>query len=252
MKLLVGSIQRLCIHDGPGIRTTVFLKGCQLRCPWCGNPENMERSILVSQSDPARTWGSWMEGEELLDECMKDASFYGKNGGVTFSGGEPLLWGRELVPLVTQLRSRGVSSCVETSLFAPSEHVEATVSLLGSIFVDVKILDATSCRQVLGGHLDVFLRNLSLVEASGIPITYRFPLAKGYSFVPRNQYLIKEFMKARPDGSFEVFRCHNLAAGKYNDLGIPIHRLDPIDENEYRSFLESLRGAGIHLTELTL
>jgi pyruvate formate lyase activating enzyme len=193
-----------------------------------------------------------MEENELLDECLKDAPFYGKNGGVTFSGGEPLLWTRELEPLILQLHHLGISYCAETSLFVPTELVKAAIPLLDSFFVDVKILDAQACRLMLGGDLDLFQRNLSLLESAGTAVTYRFPLAKGYSFTPENRLQLLNFMRARPDATVEVFRCHDLAASKYEELGIPVLPPDPIPEDEYESFLTDLHTFGIHPAELTL
>jgi len=252
VKLLVGDIQRFCIHDGPGIRTTVFLKGCELRCPWCANPENRERSIQTSVLHPSTTYGRWMEAEDILEECLKDLPFYGHNGGVTFSGGEPLLWARELEPLLSELRRRGVGTCIETSLFAPTECVRTALPLLDALFVDVKVLDDTRCREILGGDLALYFRNLSLVESSTLPVTFRFPLAKGLSFEEGNLSLLRAFMASRSSSGFEVFRCHDLASGKYGDLGLSPPHSDPVLDSEYRSFLASLRAAGIKFTELTI
>lgn len=254
MKLLVGNIQRYCIHDGPGIRTTVFLKGCQLHCPWCANPENGERRIQTSVQRPKKVYGRWMEDEELIEECLKDEPFYGSNGGVTFSGGEPLLWAQELLPILFELRQRNISTCVETSLFAPTEGIRTALALFDSLFVDVKVLDNERCKEILGGDLALFSRNLLLVESefSSLPMTFRFPLANGLSFENGNLALLQEFMEKRSTSRFEIFCCHDLASRKYEDLGLPPVHSNRVPEFEYRSFLSRLRSAGIQFTELTL
>ena len=91
-KILITNIQRMCFHDGPGIRTTVFLKGCNLHCPWCANPENISALPQAYERDGRKgLYGKEFSEEELLKEVLKDRRFYEDGGGVTFSGGEPLL-----------------------------------------------------------------------------------------------------------------------------------------------------------------
>ena len=97
-KILISNIQRFSLQDGPGIRTTLFLKGCNLRCPWCANPENLENNIKkIVKDNREYIFGYYMEVEKLKEELIKDKSYYElNNGGVTFSGGEPLLQFKKL------------------------------------------------------------------------------------------------------------------------------------------------------------
>ena len=133
MKVLVSNIQRLSLHDGPGIRTTVFFKGCSLHCPWCANPENininsenyfikekclttcLKTSICNHKGNveclygAVGIWGKHYSEEEILKEIKKDKGFYKKDGGVTFSGGEPLLQAKGLVPLLCRLKKEKIN-----------------------------------------------------------------------------------------------------------------------------------------------
>ena len=105
-EILISNIQRFSLHDGPGIRTTVFLKGCTLKCPWCANPENILYKSEAYQTENGRAgvYGQWTTSDELYGEVMKDAVFYAQGGGVTYSGGEPLMQARPLLPLMEKLK----------------------------------------------------------------------------------------------------------------------------------------------------
>jgi pyruvate formate lyase activating enzyme len=251
VKLLVGNIQRFCIHDGPGIRTAVFLKGCSIHCPWCANPENMEQNIQMSCLDGVTTYGRWIEHEEIFKECLKDSDFYGTEGGVTFSGGEPLLWAEKMIPLIDLLRSAHISLCVETSLFVPTDMLCRILFSLNHLIIDVKILDSIRCQDILGGNLDLFYQNLKTVEDSGVETTFRIPLIQGFTFTEDNLVALRCFMTDRMDAHFEIFKCHRLAEEKYAHLGLPPPPATHIDESRYKEFLADLQNRGIKIKELT-
>ncbi len=129
-KIRYTRIQRFCLHDGPGIRTTVFLFGCGLRCPWCCNPENLieSKAFPVLEANP----------EELAEELLRDQAYFGEDGGVTFSGGEPLLQAEALVPVWNRLHENGVHLAIETSLFADSASIELACKHADLLIVDFK------------------------------------------------------------------------------------------------------------------
>lgn len=126
--MLITNIQRFSLHDGPGIRTTVFMKGCSLRCPWCSNPENLnpypEKYIKKGING---IYGREYTCDEVYDEIIKDKAFYGSDGGVTFSGGEALLQVDSILPLVRRLREQKITTAVETCLFVPSEKLKEII-----------------------------------------------------------------------------------------------------------------------------
>ena len=140
MSILITNIQRFSLHDGPGIRTTVFTKGCTLHCPWCSNPENLTPAIqnYVKKDkdghvEETGTYGKWYSPEKLYDEIVKDKIFYGDietdssldfealPGGVTFSGGECLAQIKELEPVLKRLNEEHIHTAVESCLFVPDE-----------------------------------------------------------------------------------------------------------------------------------
>ena len=126
--MIITNIQRFSLHDGPGIRTTVFLKGCSIRCPWCSNPENMNHQIEIYVKDGKEGfYGKEYSVDEVLKEVLKDKIFYEDNGGVTFSGGEALLYAKELLPLMQQIKQNNISIAVESSFFVPSSYLEMVI-----------------------------------------------------------------------------------------------------------------------------
>ena len=157
MAVRITNIQHFSLDDGPGIRTTVFLKGCNLTCPWCCNPENISSEIeSYSHNNQKESFGYDITLEELEKEILKDEVFYSENdGGVTFSGGEPLLQIKELEPLLKSLRSKNINICFETALSVPSELLEMAIEYIDEIFIDVKILDKNDAKNVLNLDLDL-------------------------------------------------------------------------------------------------
>lgn len=140
--MLITNIQRFSLHDGPGIRTTVFLKGCSIKCPWCSNPENIKNYPEVYYKDGVKgIYGKEFSLDEIYAEIVKDRVFYEDNGGVTFSGGESLLYVDELLPLMNKLKKENITIAVETCLFVPRQKLEKVIPYIDFFYVDMKILD---------------------------------------------------------------------------------------------------------------
>ena len=127
-------IKRFAVHDGPGIRTTVFLKGCPLRCWWCHNPESqamepitveIERKVNGKRLKATKTYGEILETMDLMEILLRDRHFYEESdGGITFSGGEPLIQTEALAELLLECKKNGLHTTVDTSGFAPKEQFE--------------------------------------------------------------------------------------------------------------------------------
>ena len=238
-RILITNIQRFSLHDGPGIRTTVFLKGCNLRCPWCCNPENIENKIQAyTHYDIKGEYGKWIDAKSLYDELIKDRSFYfGKvnvknyhitdnqmleslPGGVTFSGGEPLLQMKQLHSVCDRLRNNNIHIAMETSLFATRRLVELAIEFVDLLYIDIKILDEIICRKVLKGDLHLFFDNIDLVMKSQNPVVFRVPLIYGYTYNKENCSLIGDFL-SKVSGNvikIELLKGHNLGLQKYRSM----------------------------------
>ncbi|RHQ95687.1 radical SAM protein [Ruminococcus sp. AF21-3] len=243
--ILLTNIQRFSLHDGPGIRTTVFLKGCSIYCPWCSNPENLlhreQRYIKKDKSGKVEeegTYGKWYSPDELYAEVIKDKAFYGAcespssdgvtvldflPGGVTFSGGECMLQMKPLKPLLERLNAEHIHTAVETSLFTSPAQLAIAISHIDLFYVDIKILDPELCSSVLGGKIDLYRKNLMTLLASGKPVVFRLPVIGGYTDGTANRRaviaLIKEQVQRCPNIlKVEILKEHNLGTNKYQSL----------------------------------
>ena len=264
--ILVSNIQHFSLHDGPGIRTTVFLMGCELRCPWCANPENLEarprlefdHTRCVASKGRCFLWndcpiltgddipweiiqdnvskcaagaihlrGRWFDPQKLLSEILRDET-YMRNGGVTFSGGEPLLQINGLLPVLEQLRKRRIAICFETSLCVSGTLLESAMPYMDQVYVDVKLADEGRMRDVVGGDYIRYRDNLRHLAMDKDNIIMRFPVVPGMTDGSDNIEKVGSLLAPLGIKRMELFSVHNLAEGKYKALGLPFHHFDTV------------------------
>lgn len=263
-EILLTNIQRFCLHDGPGIRTTVFLKGCSLRCPWCCNPENLS-SVPQSfvKDGAAGVYGRYITPAELLKEVLKDRVFYEGEindwkitraddiyrlpGGVTFSGGECLLQMDKLVPVCCALHEQGVHIAVETCLFVPSKQLRLAIQHIDFFYVDVKILDPVRCEEVEKGNLDQFLSNFEMLMNTGIPVAIRIPVIGGYTDDDMNRKTVKELLEKYKGNilKIELIAEHSLGESKYRSLDMPAPAYVGVSNQLMEQYKDELIEIGI-------
>ena len=240
-ELLITNIQRFSLHDGPGIRTTVFLKGCGVRCPWCCNPENLESRVQPYVKDGHNgTYGRFYTTSELIDEIMRDAAFYRGSlprgewrisdanqldalpGGVTFSGGEALLQAETLAPVMQELGERGLHVAMETCLFVPRPRLDVVAELVNLFYVDLKVPNQQRCAELLGGDADLHRQNLDSLLRAGVPVVVRVPVIGGFTDSEANRAQVLEFLSDRASRilKVELIKGHNLGEPKYRSLGL--------------------------------
>ena len=245
-KLLVTNIQRMCFHDGPGIRTTVFLKGCSIRCPWCSNPENLYFGLEPYEIDGLRgVYGTYYSPQNLVNEILKDVIFWGEEGGVTFSGGEALMQTRVLQEVLYLLKKEKVHIAVETALFVPLDNLKRVISYIDYFIVDVKILNPKSALSILGGNITVYKKNVEYLYQSGKLKLFRVPCCREYTFSKENQQLLMEFVKSYSDIPIQIFAVHNLGEQKYVSLSKHIWKSDVVTESELRHYQKELLDNGL-------
>ena len=251
MKVRVSNIQRFCLHDGPGIRTVVFLKGCNLRCPWCANPENMDFDFTnycdINTGDKSIV-GYDIEAVDLYDEIIKDRSYFKlNNGGVTFSGGEPLLQIKELEPLLKKLKENNVNIAIETDLQVDTDLVKIALKYVDEFIVDVKILDRELNKKILHGDIDLYIKNIELLDKSNKIDTFRIPLSNEYTFTKKNQELLLSFLKKYKCKVVEIFKIHNLAESKYRAIGRKIISFSLVDDTELLEFYNKIKNMDVNV-----
>lgn len=271
---MVMDIQRFSIHDGPGIRTTVFLKGCHMSCLWCHNPEsqyakpqlmfyeaqcigcgrcvkkcirytfkkkarpNTQNHILYEPdlkicrdceqmrscaencpSEALRLCGRTMTVQEVMTEIEKDVDCYIDGGGVTFSGGEPLLQSAFLKEILPKCAEKKISVCLDTTLEVMWEKIEPLLPYVGLFLVDVKILNPEKASVYQGICYKNMPKNLKRLSDLNIPVIIRVPLAKGINDTPeeieRRETLLKSLTNIIRIDSFYV---SNHGVSKYKAL----------------------------------
>ena len=280
-KIRVTAIQRLCVHDGPGVRTTVFLKGCYLQCPWCCNPEtiNYEKDALydkgICKKDKAsivcrgcvlvdgnrmieecpigafeRTYSDY-ETDELYNLLMKDKNLYEHGGGITFSGGEPLLQTRQIALLLQRLRECGIHISVETSLYVPS-------LLLGLVkpYIDYWIIDLKYQYGYIANHdmgilnIDVDKNLLFIQKAvSSARICYRMVVMK--EIIDKIPSIAGE-LKSHHVNDIELLAYHYLGKNKYKELDKPCHQFGTLTKSELEQCVTLLDNHGVKARYLTI
>ena len=213
MKLNVSCIQRFSTGDGPGIRTTVFLKGCNLRCPWCHNPENVlpePQTLIYKSSNKSVTYGKMMNIDDIVNDVVEDIDFYKQSGGgVTLSGGEPMLQAEAAGELSRKLKQKGVDTLIDTAGCVPFKNFYHVLDFVDTYYFDYKTADAEEYKTI-NGDKTVVLENLKKLVHIGKNIHARIPL-------------IPDFNTSEKD-------CENIcrdllyAGVKYVDL-LPFHRL---------------------------
>ena len=215
----VFEIREFTLHDGPGVRTTVFFKGCPLRCAWCHNPEGQSPEVetMVRRGGEKVVCGRDWTTEALAAELLVNADIFAQSGGgVTFSGGEPLMQAAFLLELIPLLKAKGVSLAIETSGAAPSADYRAVVSQLDFVYQDVKLLDAESFRRWTGGDLATVLANIAWLRDSGVRFSFRVPCIPGVNDAPSDRAAFNAFAA----GAAIEYLPYNTAAGaKYPMLG---------------------------------
>ena len=245
MTVRITNIQHFSLDDGPGIRTTIFLKGCNLTCPWCCNPENIGYSIEKYVHDNAeKEFGYDISLIDLEKEILKDEVFYSENnGGVTFSGGEPLLQIKELEPLLKSLKERNINICFETSLSVPADFLNVAMEYIDEIFVDIKLLDEKEADDILNLDVGLYYKNLNLLSNS-IPnenITFRIPLNNEYTLKEENIKSILNLIEKYPDFKVEIFKTHNLAESKYDSLNKEFIVFSTVEDEKIDEILNEIK-----------
>ncbi len=185
-------IKKYAIHDGPGIRTTVFLSGCPLDCLWCHNPEARNPDT----TDPTGKTRK-VSVAEVIDEIEKDRVFYDQSGGgATFSGGEPMSQIDFLEALLRSCRNSGISTAIDTCGHAPTADFERIYDVVDLFLYDLKIMDDVKHTEYTGESNRVILENLRFLTGKGKQVNIRVPLIPGMTDSDENLDDIRDFVSS--------------------------------------------------------
>jgi pyruvate formate lyase activating enzyme len=291
---MVFDIERFAVHDGPGIRTTVFLKGCPLRCRWCHNPEAMSREPQLAQfkrnciacgacirncprdalatsrdgiaidrdlcddcgacteecyAEALVISGRDMTAAEVLDEVKKDTVFYtNSGGGMTISGGEPLLQPDFTEALLALAREAEIHTCLDTSGSGPWSAIEPLLPLTDLVLYDLKTVSPEVHRELVGGSLDGIIENLKRICADSVTVRVRIPVVPGCTDAPENIAAIADLAASLPAiEAVELLRYHKLGESKYGTLGLtyPLTGLEPPTDEQMSALAAIVRARGV-------
>lgn len=228
---LIFDIKRYAIHDGPGIRTTVFLKGCALHCRWCHNPESQhfqpdEMSQTVRLGDHAfhekRTVGYEISPADLFEDIRKDQVFYEESGGgVTFSGGEPLMQPHFLLECLQLCKARKINTCVDTAGVASDELLPELCCYTDIFLYDIKTANAVKFAEYIGEGYDTVWGNLQRIAQCGNTIIIRIPVIPGFNDSVGDMERIVERLKEIPGlRQVNLLPYHRTGSDKYKRLGM--------------------------------
>lgn len=230
---IVADIERFSTHDGPGIRTVVFLKGCPLRCAWCHNPECIsfapetlfypEKCIHCGQCESGcytgarEICGREMTVDQVMQEILMDRAYYGKMGGVTFSGGEPQCQPEFLSALIDACRREGISTAIETSMIVLQPEILAKLDL---IMADIKLMDDKMHQALTGVSNQAILAHFRQADALNVPILVHTPVIPGVNADRESILAIRAFVRTLKNAcGLELLPYHPLGVEKGRAAG---------------------------------
>lgn len=225
---LVFDIKRFAIHDGPGIRTTIFFKGCHLACPWCHNPESQSFQI---QTIDSQVFGRYYFVDELLDEIVKDQIFFEESGGgVTFSGGDPIHQLDFLLSLSKSCQRAGVHTAVDTSGYLKPQKWTEILANFDLFLYDLKCITPSLHKSRTGVSNGWILQNLTELIAQKIPTILRIPLIPSFNTSQREIWNILDFISSLEEiPPIHLLFYHKIGKHKYQQMNIP-YKMTGIDE----------------------
>lgn len=289
---MIFAIKPFEIHDGDGIRTTVFFKGCPLRCKWCHNPESFsfQKEILFDSSlcqncgrcasvcdanimqqgkhifikdncilcgkcedvcpmDAFEVSGKDQTAEQIAKEALRDEIFMkSSGGGVTFSGGEPLMQVELCIEIARILKEKNINIAVDTSGFVSRETIDKILPYIDTFLFDIKAIDEEVHIACTGVSNKIILENIKYVDSLGIPMEVRYPYVPTMNDdqVEKIACFVKELKHVK---SLRVLPYHNYAEAKYSRLGIAFKDFPVPTKEELLSVLEKLRQCGVEYAQ---
>lgn len=229
---IIFDIRRYSVHDGPGIRTTVFFKGCPLNCLWCHNPESiMPEPQPIKRSRQLNGQKEWVEEMvglhysacEVMEIIVRDLLFFEESGGgVTFSGGEPLMQALFLLELLALCREAGIHTAVDTSGHASAEAFKEMAAQTELLLFDIKTTDNKKHEAFTGVGNELIINNFHSLNGKGPSVIVRIPVIPGFNNTMEDMQAIRTIMKtsqARIE-AVNLLPYHRLGRQKYEALGM--------------------------------
>lgn len=226
---VVFDIHRASLNDGPGVRTTVFVKGCPLRCAWCHNPESQRVAPeeLTRADGTTTACGAGMSVDEVMRIVLADRAFYKRGGGgLTVSGGEPLVQAEFTTALLTAAHGEGVHTCLDTSGAVPTDRLAKTLAVTDLYLFDVKHTDAAQHTRWTGMGNGLIVENLRMLASSGARIWLRCPMVPGVNDGEDHLSAVSALARELGVDSVQLMPYHDLGVGKPRPAGFEPRRFE--------------------------
>ncbi|SFT79438.1 pyruvate formate lyase activating enzyme [Selenomonas sp. GACV-9] len=222
---LIFNIQKFSTNDGPGVRTTVFFKGCPLRCRWCANPESQDFTPEVlchAETGKSETTGTWRTVDEVISVCLQDLPFYEESGGgVTLSGGEVLSQPDFAIALLQALQEKGIHTAIETSGFAQPATFRQVAGLSDLLLFDMKHWDGDRHLWGTGVTNELPLANMRTAIADGLAVLPRIPIIPGFNDTTDDAHGFARRLREVGADRCQLLPFHPYGENKYQELGRP-------------------------------
>lgn len=235
----IHSVESMGLVDGPGIRTVVFLQGCALRCQYCHNPDTW------AEGEAAKA----MEPEELVAQLRRFKPYYGRTGGVTFSGGEPLLQPQFLAQALKLCRREGIHTCLDTAGCGLGDY-EEILAHTDLVLLDIKHYTPQGFQAVTGRDTDQWQEFLACVQAQGVPLWVRHVVVPGLTDGDEHLQGLLEFVSTLQHvRRVELLPYHTLGVHKYHTLGIPypLEGVEPLAKEKLAQWQKKFDQAFPHI-----
>ncbi len=243
-------IQRFSIHDGPGIRTIVFLKGCVLRCRWCCNPESQEFAVqqMIVGGKP-KTIGRDVTVDEVMAEVLKDMAYYRRTGGgLTLSGGECLCQPDFAAALLYSAKQMGLSTAIESTACAKYENIQKLLPYLDVYLLDIKHMDSDKHKAFTGQPNELILENARKLALDANELIVRVPVIPTFNDTPQEIKAIASFANSLPNvKELHLLPYHRLGRDKYTGLGreYTLNDIEPMPKAKMEYLLQVAETSGL-------
>lgn len=214
-------IQRFSVHDGPGVRTIVFLKGCVLRCKWCCNPESQSFEIQQMESGgKIKTIGRDVTVREVLETVEKDRIYYRRSGGgLTLSGGESLVQHEFALALLKGAKEIGINTAIETTSCMDYEIIKPMLAYIDTYLMDIKHINSDKHKEFTGRDNEIILENAKKLAKDAKKLIIRVPVIPTFNDTPDEIHQIAAFAKEIGVEEIHLLPYHRLGTDKYKGLG---------------------------------
>ncbi|MBQ9728673.1 MAG: glycyl-radical enzyme activating protein [Clostridia bacterium] len=244
------NIQRFSIHDGPGIRTIVFFKGCYMRCAWCCNPESQAYEVqTLIEGGKEKIVGKDVTVSEIMPEILSDTQYYTRSGGgVTLSGGEILAQHEFARDLLRACKENGLHTAVESSGFAEFAKIQEILPYLDLYLLDIKHADSAKHKEYTSAPNELILENAKKIAQSGVELIIRTPVVPGFNDTAAEIKAISRFAASLPGvKEHHLLPYHRLGQDKYAGLNrnYALKEIEPPSKEKMEYLLSVAEESGL-------